>query len=491
MSEERQEFTPNQEAASGRPVIPQENEPAMPVSPAPEMPTGQPEAGWTAVPGEMPPVPPQTSGGMPPAPPVPDPPKAPRGQRRYLWFVGIFAAVLVLVFVGYTVFCGVNGGDTGLAPQMEPSAQEGQESRPDWPDVDPFGEEKPDPDENPDSGDADSELEKPLYPAPEIAYSNSGIILQSHEGKPLLTKTEVFQKVTGSVVGIAARYTASSGLPTISEGSGIIATEDGYIITNAHVVGETRKAEVVVYLMDGTTYGAVVVGYDRMTDLAVLKIDAHGLTAAEFGDSGELEVGEDVLAVGSPGGLVFQNTLTDGIVSALNRVVEGRSGTYIQTNTAINPGNSGGPLLNLYGQVIGINSSKIMATGYEGLGFAIPTQSAQQIVSDLISCGYVRGRPRLGITGYDTAASRDGSVPAGFTIDSIGEDSDFTRAGARRGDIITAVNGEKVSGLTELQGAVFQYAPGDTVTMTLYRPDEGRYLDIEVKLLADAGETQD
>ena len=324
MSEERQDFTPNQEAASGRPVIPQENEPAMPVPPAPEMPTGQPEAGWTAVPGEMPPAPPQTSGGMPPAPPVPDPPKAPRGQRRYLWFVGIFAAVLVLVFVGYTVFCGVNGGDTGLAPQMEPSAQEGQESRPDWPDVDPFGEEKPDPDENPDSSDADSELEKPLYPAPEIAYSNSG-----------------------------------------------------------------------------------------------------------------------------------------------------------------------GPLLNLYGQVIGINSSKIMATGYEGLGFAIPTQSAQQIVSDLISCGYVRGRPRLGFTGYDTAASRDGSVPAGFTIDSIGEDSDFTRAGARRGDIITAVNGEEVSGLTELQGAVFQYAPGDTVTMTLYRPDEGRYLDIEVKLLADAGETQD
>ena len=299
MSEERQDFTPNQEAASGRPVIPQEDEPAMPVPPAPEMPTGQPEAGWTAVPGEMPPAPPQTSGGMPPAPPVPDPPKAPRGQRRYLWFVGIFAAVLVLVFVGYTVFCGVNGGDTGLAPQMEPPAPEGQESRPDWPDVDPFGEEKPDPDENPDSGDADSQLEKPLYPAPEIAYSNSGIILQSHEGKPLLTKTEVFQKVTGSVVGIAARYTASSGLPTISEGSGIIATEDGYIITNAHVVGETRKAEVVVYLMDGTTYGAVVVGYDRMTDLAVLKIDAHGLTAAEFGDSGELEVGEDVLAVAS------------------------------------------------------------------------------------------------------------------------------------------------------------------------------------------------
>ncbi|MGN0563765.1 MAG: S1C family serine protease [Candidatus Heritagella sp.] len=486
MSEERQSFVPGQEEMPGQPVIPQENEPAMPVPPAPEMPTGQPEARWTAVPGGMPPAPP-----VPPVPDPPQPPKAPRGQRRYLWFVGGFAAALMLIFIGYTVFCGINGGDTGLAPQTEPSAQEGQESRPGWPDVDPFGEEDSDPDGQEGSGDADSQLEKPQYPAPEISYSNSGITLQSHEGKPLLTKTEVFQKVTSSVVGIAARYTTSGGLSTISEGSGIIATEDGYIITNAHVVGETRKAEVVVYLMDGTTYGAVVVGYDRMTDLAVLKIDAHGLTAAEFGDSGELEVGEDVLAVGSPGGLVFQNTLTDGIVSALNRVVEGRSGTYIQTNTAINPGNSGGPLLNLYGQVIGINSSKIMATGYEGLGFAIPTQSAQQIVSDLISCGYVRGRPRLGITGYDTAASRDGSVPAGFTIDSIGEDSDFTRAGARRGDIITAVNGEEVSGLTELQSAVFQYAPGDTVTMTLYRPDEGRYLDIEVKLLADAGETQD
>ena len=304
-----------------------------------------------------------------------------------------------------------------------------------------------------------------------------------------MTPAGIYKKCAPSVVGIV-----SYGSSSTAQGTGIILSENGYIITNAHVVSGGEQYEVV--LQNGDSYDATLIGADNQSDLALLRMinPPEGLVAATFGNSDELEVGEMVVAIGNPGGLALASTQTVGYISAVQRTITTELGytmVCIQADAAINPGNSGGPLLNLYGQVIGINSSKIMATGYEGLGFAIPTQSAQQIVSDLISCGYVRGRPRLGITGYDTAASRDGSVPAGFTIDSIGEDSDFTRAGARRGDIITAVNGEKVSGLTELQGAVFQYAPGDTVTMTLYRPDEGRYLDIEVKLLADAGETQD
>ena len=335
----------------------------------------------------------------------------------------------------------------------------------------------------------DTQLEQPQHMAPSVSYRDQAIDLESRDGKKELTNNEVYKKLTNSVVGIAARYEVASGVYTVSQGSGIIASEDGYIITNAHVIGETRTAEVVVYLADGTTYGAVVIGYDRMTDLAALKIDATGLTPAEFGDSDELEVGDPVLALGSPGGLDFQNTLTNGIVSALDREVSGRSGTYIQTNAAINPGNSGGPLVNQYGQVIGINSSKIMATGYEGMGFAIPTRSAQTILHDLIACGYVQGRPRLGITGR--TVEQNGYSPAGFQIESVGEDSGFAKVGTKKNDIITAVNGETVTSLEEVQAIIFEFDPGDTVTITLYRPSpqggEGQYLDVEVELLADTG----
>ena len=480
-----------EETGKAVPVTPHDEEAPMPVwdegvpSEKPAETEGEPQlepgqAPWQAV--SQPPVPP---------PPVSENPDAPkkrpgRGQRRFLWGTGILAGLLIALYIGYTAAVLIQGGDTGLSAEGSAVIVDDGESSDggfefDWDNGEP---EQSQPD--------DTQLEQPQHMAPSVSYRDQAIDLESRDGKEELTNNEVYKKLTNSVVGIAARYEVASGVYTVSQGSGIIASEDGYIITNAHVIGETRTAEVVVYLADGTTYGAVVIGYDRMTDLAALKIDATGLTPAEFGDSDELEVGDPVLALGSPGGLDFQNTLTNGIVSALDREVSGRSGTYIQTNAAINPGNSGGPLVNQYGQVIGINSSKIMATGYEGMGFAIPTRSAQTILHDLIACGYVQGRPRLGITGR--TVEQNGYSPAGFQIESVGEDSGFAKVGTKKNDIITAVNGETVTSLEEVQAIIFEFDPGDTVTITLYRPSprggEGQYLDVEVELLADTGETQ-
>lgn len=480
-----------EETGKAAPVTPHDEEAPMPVwdegvpSEKPAETEGEPQsepvqAPWQAV--SQPPVPPPPASENPGAPKK----QSGRGQRRFLWGTGILAGLLIALYIGYTAAVLIQGGDTGLSAEGSAVIVDDGESSDggfefDWDDGEP---EQSQPD--------DTQLEQPQHMAPSVSYRDQAIDLESRDGKEELTNNEVYKKLTNSVVGIAARYEVASGVYTVSQGSGIIASEDGYIITNAHVIGETRTAEVVVYLADGTTYGAVVIGYDRMTDLAALKIDATGLTPAEFGDSDELEVGDPVLALGSPGGLDFQNTLTNGIVSALDREVSGRSGTYIQTNAAINPGNSGGPLVNQYGQVIGINSSKIMATGYEGMGFAIPTRSAQTILHDLIACGYVQGRPRLGITGR--TVEQNGYSPAGFQIESVGEDSGFAKVGTKKNDIITAVNGETVTSLEEVQAIIFEFDPGDTVTITLYRPSprggEGQYLDVEVELLADTGETQ-
>ena len=181
---------------------------------------------------------------------------------------------------------------------------------------------------------------------------------------------------------LAASASGSSTNPdpaVVGTGTGIIATEDGYIITNSHVILDSKSVPVQVKTNDGTFHDAVVVGYDKTTDLAVLKIDGTGYTPAEFGNSDELVMGQAVLAIGNPGGEQFSGSLTSGIISGLDRSVDEYSSngmTYIQTDAAINPGNSGGPLVNMYGQVIGINSAKIVSEQYEGMGFAIPTSGA-------------------------------------------------------------------------------------------------------------------
>jgi serine protease Do len=301
-----------------------------------------------------------------------------------------------------------------------------------------------------------------------------------------LTLEEVASKVIPSVVCIQnyqvnrnAAFTVggfdseqSSEVSPASEGSGIIATSDGYIITNAHVVDGASSLKVV--LSDGTTYQAKLIGSDSVTDLAVIKIDATGLTAAEFGSSSDLQVADQVMAIGNPGGLEFNSTVTVGYVSALNREITNSETGYtmkcIQTDAAINPGNSGGALVNMKGQVIGINSSKIVATGYEGLGFAIPIDEAQPIISDLKEYGYVKDRAVLGVTGQfiDSMTSRFYGLPVGMYISSIFS-SEVTNAGIQKGDVITKIDGKDVTSLNVITAEIATKKPGDTVTLTVSR----------------------
>ena len=247
------------------------------------------------------------------------------------------------------------------------------------------------------------------------------------KGDAKYTSEYAFNTVSPSVVGIVC-YTdeITDVSKCATQGTGIVITENGYIVTNAHLLSNSKTAYALqVVLSDGTTYVAGVVGIDTRTDLAVLKIDANNLTAAVFSDSDNLTIGEDVIAIGNPGGLGYQNSLTKGIISAVNREVGSNTNVkYLQTDAAINPGNSGGPLCNMYGQVIGINTSKIVSEKYEGMGFAIPSATIKSIADDLVKGGYVNGRVKLGIVGYAVPSSlQSQGIPAGIVVESIQDDS--------------------------------------------------------------------
>lgn len=314
-----------------------------------------------------------------------------------------------------------------------------------------------------------------------------------------LTIEQLAEKITPSVVGIEM-YDLSSVEP-IAEGSGFVVSEDGYIVTNAHVIEDGQK--ICIIMSDGTKYDTVkLVGKDTKSDLAVLKVNATGLTAAELGNSDELKVGQEVIAIGNPGGMTFANSVTNGIVSGLNRTVSSSTSssqmTYIQTNALINPGNSGGPLVNMYGQIIGINTSKISQTGYEGLGFAIPSSSAQPIVNDIIQNGYVTGRVKIGITVYQLSNSQAKwyNYPSGLYVESIERDSDAYLSGLRTKDIITEINGVKLA--NDDASTVYKtfyteetkYKAGDTVTVKVYRTESDKYVTLSFKLMEDKGDTE-
>ena len=273
-----------------------------------------------------------------------------------------------------------------------------------------------------------------------------------------------------------------------SEGSGIIATTDGYIITNAHVVDGADSLYVV--LSDGKKYAAELVGSDTVTDLAVLKIDATGLTAAEFGSSEDLQIGDQVLAIGNPGGLGSSTTV--GYVSALNRAITSEDGytmNCIQTDAAINPGNSGGALVNLYGQVVGINSSKIAATEYEGLGFAIPMDTAQSVINSLKQYGYVKDRAVLGISGryVDSYTARFYGLEAGMYVAEISNPS-VSEAGITKGCVITKIDDTEVDSQTAITAYLVNKKPGDTVTLTVYNGLEGKEFTAQVEVIESSNE---
>lgn len=311
-----------------------------------------------------------------------------------------------------------------------------------------------------------------------------------------MSDQDIAAKLTPSVVciqnyqvtqnyGFMQTDTSDSSVSPASEGSGIIMSEDGYIITNAHVVEGATSLKVMT--SDGETYEAQLVGSDTVTDLAVVKIDATGLTAAEFGSSEDLRVADKVMAIGNPGGHELSSSVTIGYVSALNRAIAnnttGYTMEYIQTDAAINPGNSGGALINEYGQVVGINSAKISATGYEGLGFAIPIDTAQPIISDLIQYGYVKDRAVLGISGQfiDSMTGRFYGLPQGEYVAQLNS-SEAQASGLQVGDVITAIDGQQLDSESTLRSAILSKKPGDTVTLQVYRSATQQSATVELKL---------
>ena len=305
-----------------------------------------------------------------------------------------------------------------------------------------------------------------------------------------LTTAQIAEKVKPSIVGIVV-YTNNSG-STAGEGTGVVMGEneahtETYIVTCAHVISDAG-IKVKVQTEDGTSYDAEIVGFDSRTDLGVVKIKAVGLPAAEFGNSDNLRVGDSVFAIGNPGGVEFFGSFTGGYVSAIDRPVSSDIGytmKCVQHDAAINPGNSGGALVNVYGQVIGINSQKIAATDYEGMGFAIPITSAKAIIDNLIQFGYVPNRPKLGITYYPVSASTQYSMiaqiqglPAGtLIIDEIDDESSLASTQARRYDMIIAVNGRELTTADVLLELIDKGKVGDTMTLTLCRVNSNYSVD--------------
>ena len=323
----------------------------------------------------------------------------------------------------------------------------------------------------PSSVDASVPATVPYTPnAPGIQLTPAPDAVENTPQEGGLSLQQIYQKAIDSVVSILC--TTANGS---SSGTGVVLTKNGYIVTNCHVVEDAKAIQV--RLTDDRLLNAAVVGTDAVSDLAVLYVQAEDLSPAEFGDSANLRVGDAVAAIGDPLGVEFRGTMTDGIVSAINREVSvgSRTMTLIQTNAAMNSGNSGGPLLNCYGQVIGINTLKIGAfsdsAGVEGLAFAIPSTTVKEIVDQLISQGYVSGRPSLGITceNVPEAYQRYYRLPAGAYITSVTEGSAAEKAGLMAGDILLSIQNERITSVDELTAALLSLNAGDEVTVIIYR----------------------
>lgn len=316
-----------------------------------------------------------------------------------------------------------------------------------------------------------------------IVQSPAGIPTAASDEDGALSLQEIYRRCIGSVVSIVT--VTPSGK---ASGTGIIMSEDGYVITNHHVIESAQAVSVLT--SDNQEYAASVVGSDETSDLAVLKVEAEGLQAAEFGDSSVLQVGDSVAAIGDPLGTALRGTMTDGIISAINRdlTVNDRTMSLIQTNAALNNGNSGGPLINCYGQVIGINTMKMSnfysaSATVEGIGFAIPIDTAKPIIDELIEKGYVSGRPAIGIDGETLPATYRiyYRLPQGIYVTRVYRNSDAAAKGVSEGDIITAINGVSVTTMEQLNRVKNQFTAGQTITLTIYRG--GVSSDVEIILM--------
>lgn len=326
-----------------------------------------------------------------------------------------------------------------------------------------------------------------------------------YSGKGAMTPEQIYNAAKEINVGVIVYAQTQK----VGEGSGIVVGEDKekkytYIITAAHVIAD-QGVSVQVQFNNETEFDADIVGFDKKTDVGVLRVKKTGFKAATFGNSDKLTVGQKVYAIGNPGGTVFFGSFTDGIISAIDRPIASSTSAYdlpcIQHNAAINPGNSGGALLNEYGQVIGLNSSKITDTDYEGMGFSVPSNTMLEIYEDIVANGYVTDRPMLGISYYAVASDYTYSaiawknnLPYGsIVIAAMTESSDLQKQGVKVGDIITGVNGKNLDSTDILLEVIEDSKVGDTLTLSVCRLNNSGAVstkfDIKVKLVEDKGET--
>ena len=328
------------------------------------------------------------------------------------------------------------------------------------------------------------EADEVTAPALELNPSPDSVPNVAQEGG--LPLQQIYADNIASVVSISCTFHGGS-----ATGTGVILSKEGYIVTNCHVV--EKAVNISIELTDGRSFPATLIGADAVSDLAVLHIDADNLYAATFGDSGSLQVGDSVSAIGDPMGKSLRGTFTDGIVSAINRdvTIGGRTMTLIQTNAALNTGNSGGPLLNCYGQVVGINTMKIGnfvdAAGIEGIGFAIPSSTVKTIVDQLIRQGYVSGRPTLGIKGESVSIfyQRYYLMPSGIFITELDPASDAARKGIQTDDILCGINGTRITSMDDLNTVLYGCQVGDTVEVIIYR--SGRQYLVDLTLSESKG----
>ena len=315
-----------------------------------------------------------------------------------------------------------------------------------------------------------------------VQQTGSDIQLSDARNTPVVRAAKA---VGPAVVGITNKAVArdwfNNPVETQGVGSGVIFREDSYIVTNNHVVSGAK--ELIVSMPDGRSLKGKLIGADALTDLAVVKVEANDLPTAKFGDSDKIVVGEPAIAIGNPMGLEFQGSVTSGVISALNRTLDisDKLVKLIQTDAAINPGNSGGALVNADGEVIGINSAKVAANGVEGMGFAIPINTVQNIINEIMDKGYV-ARPYLGVSVFDPqTAGRYGyqlNIDKGVYIFQLTLNGPCGKAGLQRGDIILKVNDEEVNSVADLRAKVASYKVGDTVKVTYDRNGASHNADV-------------
>ena len=392
---------------------------------------------------------PLPSGAAPQTPREPE-----KRSRKGLWSFLIAAGVLVLAVVAATVIASLRGG--GAVPPVDGGTGDG--------------------------GDASSIVnisgaEKTTIPRIQ-GEAGVSLVCTAPAGEKLSIQ-DVYEKVNPSTVLVVADKGEQASI-----GTGVIMTADGYIITNAHVISGGKDCWIA--LDTGYTYDAKLVGYSEERDLAVLKaVDAADLPAASFGDSDLCRVGDTVYAIGNPLGVELRGTLTDGIISAINRdvQVDGRVMTLLQTTAALNNGNSGGPLINEYGQVVGINTLKMSGNGsemeatVEGLGFAVPISDACFVVNDIIANGRFRGVPVLGVMVIEST-DNGGQV----SVYTVSEGGGAEEAGLLPGDVLLRADGQTLHSIHDLMAVRRTHLVGDTMTLTVLR--DGQTFDADVPLYA-------